>query len=150
MSLTAKINEDIKDAMRARQSERLSTLRLLKSAVQSAAIDKHGAGGELSDDEVAQVIRKQVKQRQDSIASYEKGGREELAAKERAEMELLNSYLPKGLSPEELAAVVREAIVEVGAISMAQMGQVMKLLKEKAGGRADGKSLSDEVRRQLK
>src|SRR5437762_13854210 len=96
-----------------------------------------------------QVIRKQVKQRQDSIESFEKGGRPELAAKEKEELEILNAYLPKGLSAEELSALVSETIAEVGATSKAQMGAVMKTLQAKVASRADGKTISAEVQRQL-
>ena len=95
------------------------------------------------------MIRKQVKQRQDSIESFEKGGRPELAAKEKEELEILNAYLPKGLSADELAALVRETIAEAGATSKVQMGAVMKALQAKVAGRADGKTLSQEVSRQL-
>jgi uncharacterized protein YqeY len=96
-----------------------------------------------------QVIRKQVKQRQDSIESFEKGGRPELAAKEKGELSILNSYLPQGMSAAEIAQAVREAIAEVGATSKAQMGVVMKAVQAKVAGRADGKALSAEVQKQL-
>ncbi len=104
---------------------------------------------ELSDAEAVQVIRKQAKQRQDSIESFEKGGRVELADKEKQELAILNAYLPQGMSADELAKVVRETIAELGATSKAQMGAVMKALQAKVGGRADGKTLSAEVARQL-
>jgi uncharacterized protein YqeY len=122
---------------------------MLKSAVKYAAIEKSGAEGELDDAEAAQVIRKQVKQRQDSIESFEKGGRAELAEKEKQELAILHQYLPQAMSVEELSKAVREAIAEVGATSKAQMGAVMKVLQAKVAGRADGKSLSQEVQRQL-
>jgi hypothetical protein len=96
-----------------------------------------------------QVIRKQAKQRQDSIESFEKGGRAELAAKEKGELAILNGYLPQAINPEELSKLVRETIAEVGATSKAQMGAVMKALQAKVAGRADGKTLSQEVQRQL-
>jgi uncharacterized protein YqeY len=114
-----------------------------------AAIAKSGAEAELSDAEAVQVIRKQAKQRQDSIESFEKGGRAELADKEKQELAILNTYLPQGMSPDELARVVRETIAELGATSKAQMGAVMKALRAKIGGRADGKALSAEVAGQL-
>jgi uncharacterized protein len=95
------------------------------------------------------VIRKQAKQRQDSIESFEKGGRSELAAKENEELSILQSYLPQAMSSEELAKVVRETIAELGATSKAQMGPVMKALQAKVAGRADGKTLSQEVQKQL-
>ncbi|HKP02267.1 MAG TPA: GatB/YqeY domain-containing protein [Chthoniobacterales bacterium] len=147
MTLPERIDSDLKDAMRAKEAGKLAVLRMLKSALKYAAIEK--PDGVLDDSAATQVIRKQVKQRQDSIESFEKGGRPELAAKEREEIEILNAYLPKGLSAEELSALVRETIAEVGATSKAQMGAVMKALQAKAAGRADGKALSAEVQKQL-
>ncbi len=147
MTLPERIDADLKDAMRAKEAGKLSVLRGLKSALKYAAIEKADAA--LDDAAAVQVIRKQVKQRQDSIESFEKGGRPELAAKEKEELEILNAYLPKGLSAEELSALVRETIAEVGATSKAQMGAVMKALQAKVAGRADGKTLSAEVQRQL-
>ena len=147
MTLQERIDSDLKDAMRAKEAGKLAVLRMLKSALKYAAIEK--PDGVLDDATATQVIRKQVKQRQDSIESFEKGGRPELAAKEKDEMEMLNAYLPKGLSAEELSTLVRETISEVGATSKAQMGAVMKAVQAKAAGRADGKTLSAEVQRQL-
>ena len=135
--------------MRAKDTTRLSVLRMLKAALKNAAIEKSGAAAQLSDAEAAQVIRKQVKQRQDSIESFEKGGRAELAAKETEELSILRSYLPQQMSADELTKVVRETIAEVGATSRAQMGAVMKALQAKVAGRADGKTLSAEVQKQL-
>jgi len=149
MSLQQQIDNDLKESMKARQAERLGVLRMLKAAVKNLAIEKGGPAVELEDADVLAVIRKQVKQRQDSIESFSKGGRPELAAKEEVEMQFLNAYLPQQLSPEALAALVKEAIVESGATSKAQMGLAMKVAKEKAAGRADGKALSLEVQRQL-
>src|SRR6266404_2102072 len=148
MTLPERIDADLKDAMRAKNAGRLNVLRMLKSALKYAAIEK-SSEAQLDDAAASQVIRKQVKQRQDSIESFEKGGRPELAAKEKEELEILNAYLPKGLSADELAAMVRETIAEVGATSKAQMGAVMKALQTKVAGRADGKTLSGEVSRQL-
>ena len=147
MTLQERIDADLKDAMRAKDAGKLAVLRMLKSAVKYAAIEK--PDGVLDDASATQVIRKQVKQRQDSIESFEKGGRPELAAKEKEELTILNGYLPQGLSAEELSALVRETIAEVGATSKAQMGAVMKALQAKAAGRADGKALSAEVQKQL-
>src|SRR4026209_1549361 len=149
MTLAQRIDSDPKDAMRAKDATKLGVLRMLKSAIKYSAIEKSGAAGELDDAEMTQVIRQQVKQRQDSIESFEKGGRAELADKEKAELAILNTYLPQGMSPDELAKVVRETIAELGATSKAQMGAVMKALQAKAGGRADGKTLSSEVQKQL-
>jgi uncharacterized protein YqeY len=147
MTLNERIDADLKDAMRAKDAGRLNVLRMLKSALRYAAIEKSDAG--LDDVAATQVIRKQVKQRHDSIESFEKGGRPELAAKEKEELEMLNAYLPKGMNAEELATMVRETIAEIGATSKAQMGAVMKAVQTKVAGRADGKTLSAEVQRQL-
>jgi len=149
MTLSERVDSDLKDAMRAKDAAKLGVLRMLKSALKYSAIEKAGAEGQLDDAEASQVIRKQVKQRQDSIESYDKGGRPELAAKEKEELLVLNAYLPQGLSAEELEKMVRETIVESGATSRAQMGVVMKALQGKVAGRADGKTLSLEVQRQL-
>jgi uncharacterized protein YqeY len=149
MGLSDRIDSDLKDAMRAKDATRLSVLRMLKAALKNAAIEKSGADAQMSDTEAIQVIRKQVKQRQDSIESFEKGGRAELAAKEKEELSILQSYLPQAMSADELAKIVRETIAEAGASSKAQMGAVMKALQAKLGGRADGKTLSAEVQRQL-
>ena len=149
MSLQKRIDEDLKDAMRAKDAARLSVLRLLKAALKNAAIEKVGPEGELSDADAVAVIRKQVKQRQDSIESFEKGGRADLAEKEKAEIAVLNNYLPQAMSAGELQRIVAETIAEVGATSRAQMGGVMKALQSKVAGRADGKTLSTEVTRQL-
>jgi uncharacterized protein len=149
MTLQERVDSDLKEAMRAKDATKLGVLRMLKSALKYAAIAKSGADAELDDAEAVQVIRKQAKQRQDSIESFEKGGRTELANKEKEELTVLNSYLPQAMSADELAKIVSETIAEVGATSKAQMGAVMKALQTKAAGRADGKTLSGEVQRQL-
>ena len=149
MTLQQRVDSDLKEAMRAKDARKLGVLRMLKSALKYAAIAKSDAEAELSDAEAVQVIRKQAKQRRDSIESFEKGGRAELADKEKEELAILNTYLPQGMNVDELAKVVRETIAELGATSKAQMGAVMKALQAKVGGRADGKTLSGEVARQL-
>ena len=149
MTLQERVDSDLKEAMRAKDTRKLGVLRMLKSALKYAAIAKSGAESELSDAEAIQVIRKQAKQRHDSIESFEKGGRTELADKEKEELALLNTYLPQAMSAEELEKVVRETIAELGATSKAQMGAIMKALQPKVGGRADGKTLSSEVQKQL-
>src|SRR5207253_10028100 len=105
-----RVDSDLKEAMRAKDATRLGVLRMLKSAFKYAAIAKSGAEAELNDAEAVQVIRKQVKQRQDSIESFEKGGRAELAEKEREELGILNAYLPRAMSADEVAKVVRETV----------------------------------------
>ena len=149
MTLSQRIDSDLKEAMRAKDTIKLSVLRMLKSALKYGAIAKSGVETELNDAEAVQVIRKQVKQRQDSIESFEKGGRAELAEKEKEELSILNEYLPQPMSADEISKVVRETIAEAGATSRAQMGSVMKALQGKVAGRVDGKALSAEVQKQL-
>ena len=149
MSFQARIDADLKEAMKARQAERLGVLRMLKAALKNASIEKGGIHFELSEPDAAAVVRKELKKRQDSIESFTKGARPELAAKETAEAEVLAAYLPQTLSPEELTQLVAASIAEAGATSKAQMGAVMKLAVEKSAGRADGKALSAAVSAQL-
>lgn len=150
MSLTAKIDQDIKEAMKAKDADRLGALRMLKSSLKYAVIEKGAsAEAELADTDVISVIRKRVKQCQDAVDGFIKGGRAEQAAKEKAEILLLERYLPAALSAEELAALVRDAIAEVGATGKAQMGAVMKAVMAKASGRTDGKAVNAEVLKQL-
>jgi uncharacterized protein len=149
MTLLERVDSDLKEAMRARDATRLGVLRMLKSALKYAAIAKSGAEAELSEAEAAQVIRKQARQRQDSIESFEKGGRVELAKKEKEELSILNGYLPQAISGDELTRIVRETIAETGATSKAQMGAVMKAVQAKVAGRADSRTLSAEVQKQL-
>ena len=149
MTLQEKIDHDLREAMRAKEAERLSVLRMVKSALMNAAIEKHGAGGKLVDSDAIAVIRKQVKQRQDSITGFEMGGRMELAEKERKEITFIAEYLPQPLSEAEIAQLVQEAIAEAQATSKAQIGQVMKIATAQAAGRVDGKTLSQAVQRAL-
>src|ERR1700760_1247098 len=114
MTIQEEIDADLKDAMRSKDAERLSVLRMVKSALTNAAIEKRGATGGLADSEAVGVIRKQVKQRLDSIESFEKGGRPELAAKERKEIDFLAEYLPQPLTENEIDQLVREAIAQAG------------------------------------
>ncbi len=149
MTLQERVDSDLKEAMRAKDTTKLAVLRMLKSALKYAAIAKSDAEAELTDTEGAQVIRKQVKQRQDSIESFEKAGRAELVEKETKELSILNEYLPQPMGTDEVSKIVRETIAETGATSRAQMGAVMKALQTKVAGRVDGKALSAEVQRQL-
>lgn len=150
MDFQARIDEDLKSAMKAREAERLGVLRMLKSALKLASIEQGGMDARLDDAAALAIVRKELKKRQDSIDSFEKGGRPELAAKERAEAEILQAYLPQAMNAEELAALVDAAIAEAGATSKAQMGAVMKLASQKAAGRADGKALSAAVSAKLR
>jgi uncharacterized protein YqeY len=149
MKIQERIDADLREAMRAKDATKLGVLRMLKSALTYAAIGKSGVEAELSDAEGAQVTRKQAKQRQDSIDSFEKGGRADLAAKEREELSILNAYLPQAMSGDELAKIVHDTIADIGATSKAQMGVVMKALQAKVAGRVDGQTLSQEVQKQL-
>lgn len=150
MSLAARINEDIKEAMRSRDTARLSALRMFKSSLKYAALEK-GAGGEneLSDEDVIAVARKRIKQCRDAAEGFDKGGRSEQADVERAEIALLEGYLPAAMSGEELAALVKQTIAEIGATGKAQTGAVMKAVMQKAAGRTDGRSVNAEVQKQL-
>ena len=147
--LSQQITEDMKTAMREKNTLALNTIRMLRSAVKNAAIEKGGADAELSDPEIVAVIRKEVKKRQDSIEQYTTAGRGELVAQEEAEMVVLNGYLPEPLSEEKIAEIIDAAIADVGATSRKEMGQVMKLVQEKTAGRADGKTLSQAVMAKL-
>lgn len=135
--------------MKAKDSTALNTLRALKSAIKNAAIEKGGGDAELDDSEAVAIVRKQVKQRQDSIEQFAKAGRTELAENEKAEIAVLETFLPTALSAEELSSIVAQVVTELGASSRADMGKVMKVLQERTGGRADGKSLSQEVMKHL-
>jgi len=150
MSLVAQIDADIKQAMIARQVDRLSVLRMLKSAVKYAAIEKGGADSVPTDADVLAVVRKEAKKRDDSIASFTQAGRTDLADKEKTEIEFLRVYLPAQMPAEQIEALVKAAIAETGAISKAQMGAVMKAAQAKSGGQVDGKTLSQVVQRLLK
>ena len=149
MTFQARIDQDIKAAMMAREAAKLGVLRMLKTSLMNAAIEKGGAGSALEDADALAIVRKEVKKRQDSVEAFEKGGRPEMAATEKAEIELLNAYLPQQLSAAEVEALVKSSIAEAGATSRKDMGAVMKILNEKAAGRADGRTLSAEVQKQL-
>src|SRR5437879_13513949 len=126
MSIIERVDSDLKEAMRAKDTTKLGVLRMLKSALKYAAIAKSDADAELSDAEAAQVIRKQAKQRQDSIESFEKGGRVELADKEKQELSILNAYLPQAMSADEISKLVREILAEAVSNANAQPGAISK------------------------
>jgi len=140
--LTEQIRTELTAAMKARDAERLSTLRMLQSAFKYQQIE---SGHELSDEEALTVIRKAVKQRLDSIEQYTKGNRPELAEKERREMELLKTWLPPELTDEEIETGVREIIASTGAQSKKDMGKVMKEASAKYKGRVDGRKIQEIV-----
>lgn len=145
-ALTDKVRADMTEAMKAQEKERLSTLRMLQSALKNEQIS---VGHELSDEEAMTVIRKAVKQRQDSIEQYTNAGRTEMAEKERSEMELLKTYLPAELSAEELESGIREIIASTGAQSKKDLGKVMKEATARFKGRVDGKKVQEVVSRLL-
>ena len=146
--LTDKIAADLKSAMLAKDAGKTSTLRMLKSAIEYHKIEKKQES--LTDADVTAVIKKQIKQRQDSIEGFEKGGRTDLAGKEKAELAILKSYLPEELSQTQLEEIIKSVIAEVGAASKADMGKVMKAVQAKTAGRADNRLVSQLVSAQLK
>src|SRR5881409_1285372 len=141
--LTDKIAADLKQAMLAKDAPRVSTLRMLKSAVEYYKIEKKQEI--LTDVDVTVVIKKQIKQRQDSIEGFQAGGRLDLAEKEKAELAVLKSYLPEELSPPQLEEIIRATIAEIGATTKADMGKVMKDVQAKTAGRADNRLVSQLV-----
>jgi uncharacterized protein YqeY len=147
MSLKQQIVSDLTASMKAQDSARTSTLRMVKAGIVNREIEK---GGELDDDELANVLRSIVKQRKDSVEQLQKGGRPELAAKEQAEIEVIEGYLPQGASAEEIERAVSAAIAETGAASMKDMGKVMKAAQAAlAGKNADGRTVSEAVKAKL-
>lgn len=147
MTLNEKIIADITEAMKAKDADRLSTLRMVKANLMNRKIEK---GGELTDEEVQKALQSLVKQRRDSIEQYEKGGRAELAAKEAAEIAHIEAYLPQAATAEEIEQAVAEAVVETGASSMKEMGAVMKAAQAKLAGKtADGRMVSEAVKAKL-
>jgi uncharacterized protein YqeY len=142
MSLALKIDEQIKEAMKSKDADRLGVLRMLKSALKYAVIEKYGAEGEAKDEDVLAAVRKEIKKRQDSIEAFEKGGRPDQATKEKAEMKILEAYLPAAMSDADLEKLVKAVIAELGATDKKAMGAVMKACQAKATGRADNRALS--------
>jgi uncharacterized protein YqeY len=143
MSLQERISQEIKAAMLARDADRLSALRMLKSAMGYVQIEKKTEA--LADADVVAIVQKEVKKRRDSVEQFEKGGRAELAAKEKAEIVVLETFLPKAMPPEELESLVRATIQELGATGKKDMGTVIKAVQAKAAGRSDGKTISTLV-----
>src|SRR5436305_7044095 len=147
MSLKEKIVSDLTAAMKAKDADRLSTLRMVKANLMNRQIEK---GSELTDEEVTKALQSLVKQRRDSIEQYNNAGRSELADKEAAEITVLEEYLPQAASAEEIDAAVSSAVAETGASSMKEMGAVMKAAMAKLAGKsADGKAVSEAVKSKL-
>jgi len=146
MSLKDQITDDMKAAMRAKESERLATIRLLIAEIKRKEVDERI---ELTDAQVLAVVEKMIKQRKDSITQFENGGRQDLADKEKAELTVLSAYMPAGLSDEEVAAEVAAAVAASGAAGPQDMGKVMGILKPKLAGRADMTVVSALVKKAL-
>jgi uncharacterized protein len=147
MSLTERVQKEMVDAMRAKEELRLSTLRMMKAALQMKRIDKRA---DLDEKEELQVFTTMIKQRKDSIEQFEKGNRPELAAREAQEITIIEGYMPKAVGEEEIVATVKSVIAEMGSPTMKDMGTVMKNVKAKFGdARVDGKIVSEAVKKEL-
>jgi len=146
MTLTERLTTDMKSAMKAQDVSLLSTIRMLKSAIQNQTI---ALGHELNDAEAIAILEKQAKQRRDSIEQYRAGNREDLAANEASELAVIEAYLPQKMDAESLAKLVDEVIAETGATTISDMGKVIKVVMERAAGAADGKQVSELVRGRL-
>ena len=146
MTLKERITEDMKSAMRASDKERLSTIRMVQAAIKQREVDERIV---LDDAQVLAVLEKMVKQRRESIAAFEQGGRADLADKEKAEIQILAAYLPEQLTEAEVDALIQAAIAETGAASMKDMGKVMGAVKAKAAGRADMGAVSARIKAAL-
>jgi uncharacterized protein YqeY len=147
MLLEEKIMADYKEAMKARDQLRTQTLSFLRSELKYSGIDKKK--DKLDDPDVIAVIKKLIKQRQDSIQQFEKGNRQDLADKEKKELEILRAYLPPELSESEVSKIVDECIAALGSVTMKDMGRIIKEVMHKTKGQADGKMVSDIVRKKL-
>ncbi len=147
MLITERLTQEIKAAMLAKNADRLSTLRLLKSAIGYAQIELKNES--LTEAEAIPLVQKEIKKRRDSAEQFERGGRPELAAKEKAECLVLEEFLPAPLAEQDLVALVQQTITELGATSKKEMGAVIKAVQTKAAGRADGKSISTAVAKWL-
>ncbi len=146
MTLKAQILDDVKSAMRARDQKRLTALRLITAAIKQLEVDKRI---EVDDQMVLAVLDKMVKQRRDSLEQYESAGRDDLAAQEKFELDLITAYLPEALSDDAVAALIRQAIADTGADNIRDMGAVMNKLRAEVQGRADMKAVSSAVKAQL-
>jgi uncharacterized protein len=146
MSLKEKITEDMKAAMRAKDSERLVTIRMITAAIKQREVDERIV---LDDTQVLSIIEKMIKTRKESVAQFQSGGREDLVAKENKEIEQLQAYMPAQLSEAELDTLIAESIAEAGATSIKEMGKAMAVLKQKAQGRADMSVVSAKLKAKL-
>lgn len=147
MSLEERINKDYIQAMKERNTQKSSAVNYLRAMIKQVKVDKRLE--QVDDAEVVAVLRKQIKQRQDSIEQFEKGGRADLVAKERAELDVMTAYLPAAMSAEDIGRFIDAALAELGSVTIKDMGAVIKLAREKAGSSADGRLLSDLVKEKL-
>ncbi|HEY5776650.1 MAG TPA: GatB/YqeY domain-containing protein [Xanthomonadales bacterium] len=145
-TLKGQIQEDVKSAMRARDQKRLTALRLITAAIKQVEVDQRI---EMDDTAVLAVLDKMVKQRRDSLEQYQSAGRDDLAAQEKFELDLISAYLPEALSHGELTALIKQAVADTGASSIRDMGAVMNKLRGQVQGRADMKAVSNAVKEQL-
>lgn len=146
MSLKEKLQEDLKSSMKNKDTIRKSVITLVRAAIKQIEVDQRV---ELDDVAVMDIISKQLKQRNDSLAEFEKAGREDLIEETKSEIQVLKEYLPQQLSEEELEKIVIETIAEVGATSMKDMGKIMAIIKAKTAGRADGRKINELVKKNL-
>ena len=146
MTLKTRINEDMKTAMKARDAQTLSAIRLLMSAMKQKEVDERV---ELSDADIVSIIAKMIKQRSESIAQYTAGGRQDLVDAEQAEVIVLTAYLPQALTEQEIAGMIQAAIAQTGAAGMADMGKVMGVLRPELTGRADMAAVSAQIKAAL-
>ncbi len=146
MDIKTRLEEDMKQAARSKDKLRLSTIRLMRNAITNAELEK---GKELDDGAVIEILGKLSRQYEDSIEAYKRGNRADLVEKETTELDILKEFLPQALSPEEIAEMVKGAIEGLGATSVKDMGKVMQELKSEYVGRASGRDVSEEVKRQL-
>ncbi|MFP4273279.1 MAG: GatB/YqeY domain-containing protein [Halothiobacillaceae bacterium] len=144
--IKARLTDDMKAAMKAGEKDRLGVIRMVLAAVKQREVDERR---ELSDSDLLAVLDKQAKQRRESLTQYREAGRDDLADTEAFELSVIESYLPKPLDPDELAALIRSAIEETGASGMQDMGRVMNVVRERAAGRADMGQVSAQVKKQL-
>ena len=149
MTLFEQINADYITAYKAKETVRVSVLRMLKTSMKNFLVDQRRPDGTISDKEMLDIVLKEAKQRRDSIAEYNKAGRADLAAKEAEELGILEGYLPSAMSAEELASAIEQAVAETGASSPKEMGKVMSALMKTCKGRVDGKVLSQAVKDRL-
>ncbi|WP_457569240.1 GatB/YqeY domain-containing protein [Desulfurobacterium sp.] len=145
MGLKERLIKDMKEAMKAKDKVKLSTIRMINSLIKNAEIDKRG---ELTDEEIVSLLQKYAKQRRESIELYEKGGRQDLVEKEKAELAIVESYLPEQMGEDEIRKIVEEAIAETGASSPKDLGKIMKIVMPKVKGKADG-SVVNRIAREL-